>query len=102
VARKRHALDDKLSGAVKPKGWADIIVAPGGLDDEDAPEAEPLFVKKTYILRPDMVNAIAELAKEERVQVNELVRFLLGHALEDVKNGKLTIRATTEVRRIVS
>jgi hypothetical protein len=103
VVKKRSALDDKLSGAVKPKGWTDIIS--GGTVEEDEaqpPVPEPVFAKKTYLLRPAMVDEIAALAKEERVQVNELVRFLLASAIHDLKTGKLQIKATTEIRRIVS
>lgn len=102
MVKKRNNLEDKLSGTVKPKGWADIISTGGTLDEEETPAPQPVFLKKTYLLRPEMIEEIAALAKEERVQVNELVRYLLANAITDLKSGKLQIRATTEVRRIVS
>lgn len=101
MVKKSPKLDDKLSGAVKPKGWSDIISTGGTLDEEEPPVPQPVFLKKTYLLRPEMIEEIANLAKEERVQVNELVRYLLANAIADLQSGKLQIKATTEVRRII-
>lgn len=88
---------------VKPKGWADVVTS-GASREAGVVEAppEPALQRKTYILRPGMVKEIAELAEQERVQVNDLVRFLLNYAIEDLKSGKLQLHTTSEVRRIAT
>lgn len=43
-----------------------------------------LLMRKTYLLTPELVEHVAELAETERVGINELVRFLLRASLEQV------------------
>ena len=53
------------------------------------------YVRKTYLLKPDMVEQIKRTAEENGVQVNELVRFLLGHVLAEFEAGKIELPLET-------
>ncbi len=60
-----------------------------------------LLMRKTYLLTPQLVDHIADLAETERVGINELVRFLLHASLESIENGALQIPTRPARRRIV-
>jgi hypothetical protein len=68
----------------------------------EEPESEPAnkIVRKTYLLYKGMIEEIETLAAQERVGINELVRFLLGSALDQVYNGTLEIPTRPGQRRI--
>ena len=59
------------------------------------------LMRKTYLLTPELVDHVADLAQNERVGINELVRFLLRSSLELVENGELQIPTRPARRQIV-
>jgi hypothetical protein len=59
------------------------------------------LMRKTYLLTPELVDHVADLAESERVGINELVRFLLRSSLELVENGELEIPTQPARRQIV-
>lgn len=59
------------------------------------------LMRKTYLLTPELVDHVADLAESERVGINELVRFLLRSSLELVENGELEIPTRPARRQIV-
>lgn len=124
MARKRE-LANKLSSqgdaaAARP-GWRDAITGPRHEAEaqheeeaqrEEKDERRPVrrrrsrrgrdpLQRKTYLLTPEMVEHVAELAETERVGINELVRFLLRSSLEMVEAGELEIPTRPARRRIV-
>lgn len=112
MARKRD-LGSKLEGRPegKPAGWQEQVKRSGDVpaaqeSDVDSSAAEresPLdtaqrdtakageFVRKTYLLTPDMVQRVEALAKQERVGINELVRYLLDAALTKIEAGDVSL-----------
>lgn len=124
MARKRE-LANKLSsqgeGQSARPGWRDAITGPRREAEPEGDEAvqqeeedagrpvrrrrsrrgrDPLQ-RKTYLLTPELVEHVAALAEEERVGINELVRFLLRSSLEMVETGELEIPTRPARRRIV-
>lgn len=123
MARKRE-LANKLSSQGDPQGtrpgWRDAITGPRQeaepqreetrREEEEARQParrrrsrrgrDPLQ-RKTYLLTPEMVEHVAALAEEERVGINELVRFLLRSSLEMVETGELEIPTRPARRQIV-
>lgn len=123
MARKRE-LADKLSSQGEAQGarpgWRDAITGPRRdaepEQDDRAPREEEArrparrrrstrqrdpLQRKTYLLTPEMVEHVAALAEEERVGINELVRFLLRSSLEMVETGELEIPTRPARRQIV-
>lgn len=123
MARKRE-LADKLSSQGESQGarpgWRDAITGPRRdaepEQDDRAPREEEArrparrrrstrqrdpLQRKTYLLTPEMVEHVAALAEEERVGINELVRFLLRSSLEMVETGELEIPTRPARRQIV-
>jgi len=95
VAKRQQQLEASLeSGAPAPTGWRDKFQREPAKKDAD-------YQRKTYLLEPEMVQRVAELAEREEVPINDLVRFLLGHALDEVASGKveLPVRVVTVARR---
>lgn len=122
MARKRD-LANKLTQqgeaqAARP-GWRDAITGPAQPDAARAEEAREsqedearererarrkrrkTIQRKTYLLTPELVEHVATLAEEERVGINELVRFLLRSSLEMVETGELEIPTRPARRQIV-
>lgn len=60
-----------------------------------------LLMRKTYLLTPELVDHVADLAETERVGINELVRFLLRSSLDLVEKGELEIPTRPARRQIV-
>jgi len=115
VARRKTDLAGKLSGERESRpGWRDTITLgqpappapptskkrPGFLEPEPEPEPANKLKRKTYLLYPDMIEEIQSLAAQERVGINDLVRYLLGAALDQVYNGELTIPTQPGRRKI--
>lgn len=114
MARKRD-LADKLSqdSGARP-GWRDAITGPAR-EEEQEEERETTKPKrqqsnrkgrsplkrKTYLLTPGLIDQIADLADQERVGINELVRYLLRSSLEMIETGELGIPTKPDTRRIV-
>jgi hypothetical protein len=111
MARKRD-LGSKLEGRPegKPAGWQEQVKRSGDVPaaqesdvDSSAAERDSLdttsrdtakageFVRKTYLLTPDMVQRVETLAKQERVGINELVRYLLDAALTKIEAGDVSL-----------
>lgn len=121
MARKRD-LADKLSGdnsAAPRPGWRDTIGPPpsqvtqrneavpvhtsraAGHGKQQEEEENPNKLKrKTYLLTQDLIERIATLAEEERVGINELVRFLLTEAVIAIENGDMEIPTEPAKRQI--
>ena len=113
MARRKQELAGKISSRSDARpGWRDTITGgqpveqaavrrPGFM--EAAPEPEPAnkIKRKTYLLYAGMIEEIETLAAQERVGINELVRYLLGAALDQVYEGKLTIPTQPGQRQIV-
>ena len=58
--------------------------------------------RKTYLLTADLIERVESLAEAERVGINELARFLLGYAVEEVANGRLKVPTKPARRKIAS
>ena len=70
------------------------------MDPEPEPEPQNKLKRKTYLLYPGMIEEIQTLANQERVGINDLVRYLLGVALDQVYNGDISIPTQPGRRRI--
>lgn len=119
MARKRD-LASKLTQQGETQtprpGWRDAITGPAQADaaqreragEEEAEERRTrrrkrrsAIQRKTYLLTPELVDHVAALAEEERVGINELVRFLLRSSLDLVESGELEIPTRPAKRQIV-
>ena len=111
MARRKQNLAGKLSQE-RPKrpGWQDAITGqaapqpetrrPAFMQQEPEPDPANKLKRKTYLLYPGMIEEIEILAEQERVGINELIRFLLGHALDQAYNNELLIPTQPGRRRI--
>ena len=111
MARRKHNLAGKLSTEREARpGWQDTITGQAGAQPEarrpafmqEEPEPDPAnkLKRKTYLLYPGMIEEIEALAEQERVGINELVRYLIGVALDQVYNRELEIPTQPGRRRI--
>lgn len=104
MARKKD-LSDKLSTPTERPGWRETITS-GQAQPEQVKAAQPaapdMIVRKTFLLTPDLVTKINRLAKLENVGINELVRYLLNEAIEQVNSEQLKVPTKPSKRRIVT
>lgn len=119
MSKRRNTLSSKLSGNNKPS-WQDTIVSQEPVEEiieEEAPVAprktttrttrrkkpakSSKYVRKTFLMTPDLIERLEETAEEERVGISELVRFLMINSLDMIENGELEI-PTTEGKRTIS
>lgn len=106
MARKKD-LAGKLQGqeSTTPNrpGWRETITA-GQAPLPPINEEEPAnkLKRKTYLIRAGMIDHIEDLAQQERVGINELVRFLLSAAIDQVEDGTLVIPTKPGKRRITN
>ena len=113
MARKND-LSSKLEGSTgRQPGWRDTIRPAQQPTSRRTPQREEQEQKgpektresplkrKTYLLTPELIDQIASLAEEERVGINELVRFLLRSALDQVVADEMEIPTRPAKRRIV-
>lgn len=115
MTQRKQDLAGKLSGGGDSRpGWRETITLgqsqpaapparrPAFLEPEPEPEPEPAnkVKRKTYLLYVGMIDEIESLAARERVGINELVRYLLGAALDQVYSGALAIPTRPGQRRI--
>lgn len=114
MARRKNDLAGKLSSSSRPArpGWRETItLGQPGQQGQQAqrpdftqrqPEPEPAnkLKRKTYLVYAGMIDEIAQLAEQERVGINDLVRFLLGNALDQVYDGTLEIPTQPGKRQI--
>ena len=86
MAKRRKDLSDKL-GETKPRGWQDQI----GSKPETQPTKDTArtgrLVRKTLLLTDDLIERLDELADTYNVGKNELARYLLELAIEQVESG---------------
>ena len=111
MAKRKQDLAGKLTpDRTKRPGWADAVT---GQPSAPAETGRPVFAqpepkqeeanelkRKTYLLYPDMIQEIESIADQERVGINELVRYLLGVALDQVYNRQLDIPTQPGTRYI--
>ncbi len=84
ASKRKKDLEASLESGASPAGWRDKFqVSPQ--------EEKPKYQRKTYLLEPEMVEHIANLAEREQVPINDLVRFLLDRAIEQVESGELQL-----------
>lgn len=111
MAKRKQNLANKLTSERKARpGWEDTVDGPHGAPAEtrrpafvkQEPEPEPAnkLKRKTYLLYPDMIEEIEAIAEQERVGINELVRYLLGVALDQLYHQELDIPTKPDRRRI--
>jgi len=92
VARRKQELSEKLATPA-PQGWRDQVSRPVEPDPELEVVPGGSYIRKTYLLTPALIDRIKDLADHERVGQNELVRYLLAFALEQVESGRHTLPA---------
>lgn len=98
MAKKRNQLEASLESTASATNWRDKFQVGVGLPKKDTD-----YQRKTYLLEPEMVQQIADLAEREAVPINDLVRFLLGLALKEVESGEVALPVrvvTVEKRRV--
>ncbi len=104
MARRKSDLADKLSGSTPVPGWRDLVNS--GQDPSPPPRQESTadqMKRKTYLLTNGIIERVAALSEQERVGVNELARYLLQFALEEIETGRHTLPTESEQRkRIIS
>ncbi len=112
MARRKQDLAGKITSRSDARpGWRDTITGglqgeqtdvrrPGFMEQEAEPEPANKIKRKTYLLYAGMIEEIQTLAAQERVGINELVRYLLGAALDQVYEGKLVIPTQPSRRQI--
>jgi hypothetical protein len=111
VAKRKQDLAGKLTPERrKLPGWEDTVSGQAGPQSEtrrpafvqEEPETEPAnkLKRKTYLLYPGMIEEIETIAEQERVGINELVRYLLGLALDQVYHREVEIPTQPGRRRI--
>ncbi len=122
MAKRKNQLADSLNkkGTSKP-GWRDIIspgetsvpkivttpepVAEAATEPKvKAPKkvkkAAPSYKRKTYLVAPAMIERIEAVADQERVGINQLVRYMLDMALTQIETGEHKIPTTAGRRDI--
>ncbi|MCP5095980.1 MAG: hypothetical protein GY943_10540 [Chloroflexi bacterium] len=110
MTKRKSQLAGKLGGKADPKpGWRDTIRL-NQPQEQSVEEPTPARTthpvrrnkpkRKTYLLTPDLIERIEILADEERVGINELVRFLLSTSIELIETGQIEIPTAPGRRRI--
>lgn len=106
MARKNDLSSKLQSSSESRPGWRDTITgsqqpAPRRQPEQEREERESPLKRKTYLLTPELIDQIALLAEEERVGINELVRFLLRSALDQIAAEEMEIPTRPAKRTIV-
>jgi hypothetical protein len=93
VARRKQELSEKLASN-PPQGWRDQVgPTPDPIPTETEASRAGQYIRKTYLMTPALIDRIKALADEERVGQNELVRYLLAFALDQVDSGRHALPA---------
>jgi len=97
VAERKRDLSAKLGGetasAKDPPGWKQQIT-PVNVKAE-------AYLRKTYLITPELIERVKVTAKLKQVGQNELVRYLLNWALGQLDDGTLNLPVEVEqVNRI--
>ncbi len=102
MARRKKELADKLASDTPVPGWRDVVASGKEAPVQPKEEPEDEMKRKTYLLTSGIIQRVADLAERERVGINELARYLLTYALEEVESGRHELPVETEKRgRIV-
>lgn len=103
MARRKHNLDTRPEREYKKLGYEAQITGVAADEAAEIPLPETAYQRKTYLLRPHMIQRIADLSEREGLQVNELVRFLLTYGIEEVEAGRLELpgKVVTVKKRIM-
>jgi hypothetical protein len=99
VAKRKDALTGKLGGDASPLGWRDQV---GKLEPEPestSSERTGKLKRKTYLVTQELEDRLRDLAEREQIGQNELVRYLLDHALKQVETGVHQLPAQPIQRR---
>lgn len=111
MAKRKQNFANKLTPGRKTRpGWEDTVTgSPGASAETRRPafiqrEPEPVptnkLKRKTYLFYPDMIEEIEAIAEQEHVGINELVRYLVGVALDQLYHQELDIPTKPDRRRI--
>lgn len=98
MARRKRELADKLGSGTAVPGWRDVVGSSGS-DADAAPPGADAMKRKTYLLTEGLIGRVETLARNERVGINELVRYLLQFALDEVESGRHALPTETEERK---
>ncbi len=99
MARKNQLADKLAEGEAGTRpGWRDTIT-PGQPEPTES-KSTGRFKRKTYLLTPNIIQSIKELAEREQVGINELVRYMLIYVIEEVESGELPIPTAPGKRQI--
>lgn len=87
MAKRKADLSEKLGGE-QPQGWRDQV----GAEADQAPAKSDSakagqYLRKTYLLSPELVERIRTTAESEMVGQSELVRYLLSRGLSQIESG---------------
>ena len=87
MARRKQELSEKLVNHA-PQGWRDQVGPSATATAEAEAATGGHYIRKTYLITPELIDRIKGLADRERVGQNELVRYLLAFALDQVESGR--------------
>lgn len=96
MAKRKHSLDpnddqERAGWEAQVLGRSSSVSRLSGETTSDTETSEPNYKRKTYLLSPELIEAIANTAQEEGMQINELVRFLLSYSLQAVQEGEVEL-----------
>ena len=105
MAKRKSLLSDKLNSKKAP-GWRDMISQP--VQSQPEPEQPtvptkkptPVYKRKTYLMTPELIERVNNLADKESLGINELVRYLLELGVDMVEQGTHVIPTQPGKRRI--
>jgi hypothetical protein len=88
ASRKKETAD-----ALAPKGWQNQF----GEKPAPASKHKGKLQRKTYLFNEELIRRLDATAKANNVGVNELVRYLVTHGLDELDTGihTLPVRAVT-------
>jgi hypothetical protein len=94
MPRKKAQLDQKLDFGMQ--SWeAQARQSVQAASQEPEPESEKSktdkLQRKTYLVNPELIARINRMSRTQSVGQNELVRYLLDWALEQVESGNHTL-----------
>ena len=78
MPKRKHDLASKLSNTQTP-GWKEQITP--------AKTKSASYIRKTYLVTPELIERIKSTSIREQVGQNELVRYLLTWALDRLDEG---------------
>jgi len=104
VTKRKNNLAEKMGGSSQGQpGWKNELRGAATTQEaQESPEKRKKsasYLRKTYLVSPELRDRIKAKAKAERVGQNELVRFLLTWGLDQLDAGDLDL-PLEEVYRI--